>query len=1146
MPKNRRILSVLASFCLCASLALAQTETGQITGAVLDQSGAAIAGANLTLRSTKSGAIRNSTSTTTGNYSFTNLLPEEYELTATVPGFTTFKQRAVVTVGSAVALDVRLAIGSETQTVQVTETSTAVNTETQTLSTTVTEKEIQNLPSLTRNPYDFVAIAGNVSNGDGNGRGVGYAINGQRAASTGVLLDGTANNDEFATGAGQKVPLDSVQEYSILTSDFTAEYGRAGGGVVNVVTKSGGNDYHGSAYEYNRVSALSSNSFDNNANGIDKSVFTRNQFGYSVGGPVLPKFRNKLFFFNNVEWTRIRSASTQTAFVPTPQLLAASAANTQGFFNAYGKLASNAQTLQTYSRNDLIALGSDPCKGATLGFCTGLSRSLPLFSKVGYSVPFDAGGGSPQNTYNVVGRIDYNLSDRTQIYGRYALYSEGDSIGTNSNSPYNGYNTGQTLFNNSVLVSMIHSFSARSVWQPKFDFNRFNNQQPLGTAGVVPGLYINPTGSSPLFGTPFALPGYLPFAPGNAVPFGGPQNFFQTYQDFSYTTGNHSIRYGGSYVHLRDNRTFGAYETAVDSLSKSALGPAIDNLLAGQLYRQNVAIYPQGKLPCGPTFRTAPTPDCSINLPATQPNFSRSNRYHEFAFYAQDSWKVTPRFTINIGLRYEYFGVQHNANPNLDANFYDGPVGGYTGPGPQRAPGIASGRELLAPLSPVGGLWKPDYGDFGPRVGFAWDIFGDGKTSFRGGYGLSYERNFGNVTFNAIQNPPNYETVNITNGIDVKSLPISSNNLGFFSGNSGTVGLPPASIRNLDPNIKTAKINSWSAALEHQFANSIVLSASYSGSAGTGLYDIQNLNRAGFGNVYLGIPCTPGACTSYLNPQFTGINRRGDFGFSRYHSLNTKAVVRNLHNTGISLIANYTWSHAIDNLSSTFSEAFQTSNNGAFILGYEDPFFPKRDKGNAEFDLRQRVSISGVWEVPTRHGAGLFNTVLGGWSVAPIFVAQTGSPFSIFDSTNGQNIAPRAAFIGSVPRTGSSSPKSTGAPNSFTYLSFSESQIDRYTNAQYGASDLGAPPSNQSGRDAFYGPGRWNLDLAAYKTTKLSERFSLTIRGEAYNLFNHSNLTAVGSSADLGSQNYVTGQYGFLASGVAERRNLQLAVRLTF
>ena len=294
-------------------------------------------------------------------------------------------------------MDFTLELGQTNTIVEVKEkTSAAVNTQTQTLGTLVTAKEIVDLPTLTRNPYDLVRTAGNVSEADpstqaGAPRGAGVAINGLRSASTNVMLDGVNNNDEFTASIGQAIPLDAVQEFTVLTSNFTSEFGRASGGIVNAVTKSGTNSYHGTLYEFNRNSKIASNSFDNNSNRISRPIFKRNQFGYSAGGPLTP---NKLFIFSSTEWIRVRSEDTRTVFIPAPDLIAASGAGAKNFFSTFGQLRQGVISLGTFSRNDLRAQGFDPCRGAaTGGPCTSLSPTLPLFQRVAYNRPFDSGGG---------------------------------------------------------------------------------------------------------------------------------------------------------------------------------------------------------------------------------------------------------------------------------------------------------------------------------------------------------------------------------------------------------------------------------------------------------------------------------------------------------------------------------------------------------------------------------------------------------------------------------------------------------------------------------------------------------------------------------------------------------------------------------
>jgi hypothetical protein len=821
--------------------------------------------------------------------------------------------------------------------------------------------------------------------------------------------------------------------------------------------------------------------------------------------------------------------------IPDQQLIALAAPNTQQFFQTYGKLASGASTRQTYSINQLAAEGIDLCGKAPL--CRALNPNMPAYDLEGFTLPFNAGGGAPENQYMTVARVDYNLSDKTQMYGRYALQSIDFVPGYVSNSPYVGYNTGEKDFNNNGLFSIIHTFSPAWISQSKVVFNRLNTIQPLSsTYGPVPTLYSNPTGAGSLLGYPINYPGYTPGAPGQGIPFGGPQNFVQIYQDMSYTRGNHNIRFGGSFEYMRDNRTFGAYETAGEYLSSGGLGTAVDNFLKGDLYRFQAAIYPQGKYPGD-----------RVGLPLTQPNFSRSFRYKESGLYVQDAWRMTPHFTVNLGLRWEYYGVQHNKDPKLDSNYFmpSGQIGTPLG--------ISEGVAMPVQQSSVGGFWAPTYNDFAPRIGFAWDVFGDGKTSLRGGYGIGYERNFGNVTFNAIQNPPNYETVSITANTSnwPTTIPIAVANLGPFAGTSGTIKLPAATLRVPIQNIKTAYAHFWSVSLERQVMPGLLMALDYAGSKGVDLYDISVDNRNGYGNVFLGIPCSyaNGDCTAVLNPKYSGINVRGNNAWSNYNAMNFRTTVNNIHNSGLTLNLNYTWSHAIDNLSSAFSDAtgFET-NWGTQITGLLDPFAPNLNKGNADFDIRQRIAISAVWAVPFyKTGHGWKSQVLGGWSMAPIFTARTGAPYTLFDCSNNIYFCPMAGFTAPIPTSANGSPQPATAADVFNYLTIPTSAIDHYTNPTYFYSDLPPFPADMSSRNEFRAPGFWDLDFALYKTFKFDEKRKLEIRGEAFNLFNHANLYAEANSSnsDLSLTNIVPACKG-CTGGTADRRNIQLAVKFIF
>ncbi|HEX6806189.1 MAG TPA: carboxypeptidase regulatory-like domain-containing protein [Terriglobales bacterium] len=1188
--------------------ALGQVNTGTVTGTVRDPSGAVVTGANVTAKNVATGAQRTTTTGNVGQYNLAGLPVGTYEITVNSGNFAPYKTNAEVTVGGVATVDAQLGTAAASTTVEVVAGAggTEVNTQTQEVSQLVDTQQLANLPSLTRNPYDFIQISGNVSAGDSTtpntmgsqnltGRGTGFAINGQRMSGTEVLLDGVENIDLFNAVVGQNIPVDSVQEYRVITNNFDSQYGRAAGGVVNLTTKSGTNSLHGSVWEFNRLSAYTANTYANDAQNAfarlggtpgpepaPKGAYTRNQFGFAVGGPLV---KDKLFFFGSTEWTRVRSNALETEETLDPAFLSMLPGNVQSYFSSYGTHSFPASGAVTAGE-----LGTLPAINGT----TAIPASTPVFDIVHFKAPFDAGGDQPQNTYRLLGRFDFNMTDRTQMFFRFGRENEDEFNGTAFYSPYPQYDVGTGINNNSGLFSINHSFSSGAVSNTKLSFSRLNTANTFNTALTnTPSLMLFGFASDPVTGNLIQFPGLENIAPGlGGLPFGGPQNTLQAEEDLAVTKGAHTMRFGGQLTYIQLNKAYGAYAQAVEQLGvdfptgMAGLMNAAGDPSGSPLITFSARANPNGALPCvaNPAYWSTNdlvpadsldglqiTPGCTVTPPLSQANYARSYRYWDWAFYAQDSWKLTPRFTFNYGARYEHYGVQRNNVQSLDSNFYFG-----SGQGLYQQ--VRTGQVLQTQKSPAGGFWAPDWGTIAPRIGFAWDVFGDGRTSLRGGAGISYERNFGNVTFNASFNPPASAVISDTCpvGSATCGIHVTNNDLGPFGTAGPALPLTPAELRMPDPRINTAQTQFWSLDVQRQLARNTVLDIGYNGAHGVHLYDIENINLLGSGNLYLGdnvsdplcatlVSTTPNPtlCYTRANNQYSNINMRGSLGNSFYSALNVRFQTQNLHNTGLALVANYTWAHSLDDLSSTFSDNLQGGSGAIGNLGYTNVLDPKLDWGSSDFDVRHRFVVSPVWETPwLKTGKGFLTQALGGWTISAIYNVRTGVPFSIFDYSNDLNFytVPRLTPMTPITSYKTGSPTFAG-PNLFNVMNVPVPAPIGPLNPTLGISDFGPYPANMTHRNAFRGPGAWNTDAAVQKTFKLTERVGLTFRAEGFDVFNHHNLYVNTSNLDYSSQgpgatlgtgsNSVTAEKGGLGSLALggnhdERRFGQFSLRVSF
>jgi hypothetical protein len=1134
---------------------LAQADLGSVSGTVIDASGAVVANATVKVTNTATGAERSTVTGSNGDYSVTQLTPATYIVAISGTGFETASQKVNVTVGSSNSVNVRLAVaGGKTEIVVSADDFAGVQLDKAEISSVIETEQIQSLPTLDRNPYNLVQFSGNLSSDPtATSRGVGFNISGARSASVDILLDGTENTDLYAVAIGQTVPMDATSEIRIVTSNSGAEYGR-GAGAVNVSTKSGSNQVHGSVYEFNRISTLASDGFNNNYlhdmyGTLAKPRYTHNQFGYSVGGPVKT---DKLFFFSSTEWTRIRSAQNEVSIVPTPDLISMSAANMQSFFSTYGKLTKpvNGQSytgastaLTSVYGADVLSIAQsqmqvtpDPNNPVTACSDSRISAApictKNIFGQSIYEVPADSGGGTPVNQWISFNRGDWTISPTTQMFVRYIQQSSVYPAGTNNYSPYDGYDTGYTVFNHNLELSLTRAFTPQLASATKVLAARFNQSQPLGKVPVSPTLYPNSGGAVSLGGGYITYPGYLATSPGNAIPFGGPQNFIQLGEDLAWSKGRHQFTFGGNFLYIKDNRVFGAYENAIDALVQSGNDGALINFIGGGLGYLNVAINPKGVYPCSrdSSGQYQINPNCEIQLPATSPNFSRSNRYHDGDAYVNDSWKLTPKFTANLGLRWEVYGPQHSQNPAYDSNF-------FFGAGDTIWDRVRNGGLKTRETSPNGRLWNLNLKQFGPKIGFAWDPIGNGKNSIRGGFGISYERNFNNVTFNVIQNPPNYAVVSFTKADNNGALiPVDTNNFSTFGTGTGLKYLPNVTLRAVDPNIKPAYTENWSLSVEHQM-DSTTVSASYVGSRGIHNYSIANINRTFDGSTYLG----DARVANRTNYQFGNINFRGADGDSYYEGLTTEIRSANLLRTGLNVRGDYTYSHSIDNDSSTFNDSANEA-GGGLVLGYLDPFNHALDRGNSDFDQKHRVAAALVWTLPfASHMTGASKSLLDNWTLSATFDAQTGTPFTEYDCYACYNVYPRASFVNKPSRNRTANEtdiSSIYGANTFSYMKlpdFYDNQGNVNTanyreqiNPSTGTSDTPVCSSihgggcqfvsGMDGRNLFRAPGSWHQNLGVVKDIKIHERYDIQLKGEFINLLNHANTYLnLGSASDVSS-----------------------------
>jgi len=1156
-----RCLLAFAGLAMLAGTMWGQGGTSELTGLVTDPSGAVVANAQITLTNTATGEKRTTVTTAAGTYRFPALpVVGTYTLETAPTGFKSAKvDHIVVSVGTIVNQDVKLELGQGTEQVTVEAGVQQVQTQESSVSDLIDRRVWQQMPLETRDQNNFInllagATQGNIAFGMNGGTDRGAAVNGTRSGTGNYLVEGFDNNDQSlgggnavntgssTGGANTSISPDAIQEYRVIEHNFAAEYGKAGGFVTDTVLKSGTNQWHGSLFEYNRIQALAANSFFSNRNGVVDHL-VRNQFGGSVGGPII---KDKTFFYFTTEFRRDRSSNPLTATSLTPdfinfvnsgqfeQFLEATGsyagvntgsylgspfcgtAGCPGAFAAESTLGPIAKNLLATQPLPLCVPGAHNCNGLTnqaSGLYTGAQTQFVgapvLWVQPDGVTPIDEFGSVTVNQGNVLNqarytaKVDHKIGNNDSLNGSY-LYDNGDS-----NLQWAG---GANIFGPDLPlharamnggITWSHTFSPTVLNQARVAYTRHTANFPgsaAQNAAGIPAIVTSVDAFQAGFGNSNNLPQFFT------------ENEFNYKDDLSITRGKHNFKTGASYTRTRNGSSFNADFNGLflpygveDILTDMQFSGSADNLFAGAPYY-------------GSWFYAEASID-PTKTPATRPNYYRGFRANEFAAYVQDDWRIHPRLTLNLGVRWDYFGPPHNFQANLDSNFYSGaPVlpltcGGV--PCQQVNEFLPAGNPVIAAFG-TGSLqvrnseiWNKDTNNFAPRLGFSYYVTGKQKLVLRGGFGIAYDRMYNNVFENLRFNPPFFCFCNFgafVNGVPgsaqatpgIYTVPFSSFGL-FNSPTEFPGGVPKTSPRAIDQNLVTAYYEQTNFGFQYEVAKDLIWETNFVGTYGRKLLGIKNLNTYP-GRLAGGIDPLTGNPNSGVrpNPLVNSINLRTNGFDSNYNAVQTS--LRKRFANGLSFDANYTYSKALDQISDTF-----TPRGAVGVVQPTDSLNPQLDYGPADFNIKHRFVVSYSYDVPFLKA----NRWLGGWSVSGIVTAQSGVPFAPFNgSSSGAGdvnhdgvFNDRLAYVGGGAITHSllSSSPADGYFNGGAFA-----QVTCPASVNQGLWCEG-PSVGQINRGSLTGPGYVDVDMSLAKRFKIAESAGLTFQAGFFNLFNHPN-----------------------------------------
>ena len=1169
-----RLRLFLGSMILVLTATFALAQTASIGGTVTDSAGAVVVGAEITVRNVGSNAIRTATSSGTGAYSVPSLPPGVYEVTAKMASFKGFHAPDVqLTVGQALPLDIRLEPGAVTEEVQVrADQISTVDLETSQVSNLVDERAIKDLPLITRNPYELVLLSPGTS--QTNSRLGGITVNGARERNNNFLLDGVDNNDTSVPG-GLVTALgadpDSTEEFRVITNNFNAEYGRNTGAIIDVVTKSGTNTFHGDAYEFGRWNAFGgARDWFNRASEGPQDPYIRHQFGFSLGGPIR---KDKTFFFFNDEMDRFITTLTGTAVVPT-------AAFKTGVFNfTYIDPNTLGSTtipvdLTPSSPTNIYGLPLDPTVQKILALYPNAPQSAD-----GVSGTIHYPSSSRTSSYQTVAKIDHHFTDRETFSVRYGYDHSFDPNPFHDDIlPGNVGATSSKSIDQGLSASLVSSLTPSLLNNFTFGWNKIYANFQCTDLSVLDSV-------SPLdqFGNgvdyamdPFTSFGCISLASDSQYRSTGTTSFTDT---ISWVHGAHTFKFGGDFRNVHESGPdsfFSRRQLGINTFAQFGdpfnIGFNVIDI-PGVTDQPNISI------------AVSDAANALYGLVATDLNarfFDKSGtrvatdnkffRQHEYDWFGQDTWKVRRNLTLTLGLRYQFDGVPYEEKGNL-SNLLSDPS--TTFPVVMSLVGPGTGNQL----------YQNDYSNIEPRVGFSWDPRGDGKMAVRGGFGIFHDRVFGNLFGNARGNPPfeqdwstqPFDTIN--NAFGSGAVPVivptttPSTTIPEFDGTVG--GLAPTLF---DTHFRNPASNNWNFGIQRELPGNVTLDMGYIGSKGTHVFRLVDGNPPDPNlvaqlvafcsdptNSFLNFFGNPSSCTPN---SVSGINLYDGFqsnrsplpfnavahnaliqpGYNRsvansiYNGLQVKATRRLTH--GLQLQGSYTWAHTIDDSPDPIDPA-----QGART-------FPRnsrnlaQDRGNSDNDIRHVAVISYVWEVPLGKGKGYLNTgvagrIFEGMQFSGVTTAQTGHPFEIRGRTDSQRtgISSWGDLVGDPYAPGANDDPAINGGEKVIF-----SNPDAFQN----------PPitgrAGSIGRNQFFGPGYVNFDLVFSKNIRFTERVNAQLRFEGYNIFNHPNFVNPGdiTASSLGNQIGNVGSFGLSNAtvgrpdGTTSARQMQVALKLNF